>query len=306
MTGKVQNASAKSKGIRLSKSDRIYYAVVYSIVVLLTLLVLYPLIYVLSASFSSGRAVASGNVVLLPVEFSTYGYQSVLNYQSIWIGYRNTFFYTFFGTFINIVVTLLCAYPLSRKGLRGRGFFTFIFSFTMIFSGGMIPSYLLIKKLGIMNTVWALLLPGAMSVYNMVVTRTFLQTNIPDDLLEAARMDGCSDAQFFLKVVLPLSKAIIAVISLYYAVSHWNAYFNAFLYLNKKALYPLQIFLRQVLVLGEIDADMADEEMLLQMQNLRDVLKNAIIVVSTAPLLCAYPFVQKYFVRGVMIGSLKG
>ena len=302
----VQTTSKEQRHVRLSRSDKIYYVIVYAIICLLTLLVLYPLIYVVSASFSSGRSITSGKVLLFPVEFSTYGYVSVFNYKSIWVGYRNTIFYTVAGTLINVVVTLLCAYPLSRKGLRGRGIFTFLFSFTMIFSGGMIPHYLLMRELKILNTVWAMLLPGAMSVYNMVVTRTFLQNSIPGDLLEAAKIDGCSDAQFFFKIVLPLSKAIIAVISLYYAVAHWNAYFNAFLYLNSKDLYPLQIYLRQVLVLGDIDAEMADEEMLLQLQNLRDVLKYAIIVISSAPLLCAYPFVQKYFVRGVMIGSLKG
>ncbi len=295
-----------ARKVRLSRSDRIYYGIVYTLITLLTLAVLYPLMYVVSASFSSGRAITSGKVFLLPVEFSTYGYESVLNYKSIWVGYRNTIFYTVAGTAINIAVTLLCAYPLSRKGLRGKGFFTFLFSFTMIFSGGMIPSYILMRDLKILNTVWAMLLPGAMSVYNMVVTRTFFQSTIPGDLLEAAKIDGCSDIQFFTRIVMPLSKAIIAVITLYYAVGHWNAYFNAFLYLNSKELYPLQIYLRQVLVLGDIDADLADEEMLLQLQNLRDVLKYAIIVISTAPLLCAYPFVQKYFVRGVMIGSLKG
>jgi multiple sugar transport system permease protein/putative aldouronate transport system permease protein len=295
-----------ARKVRLSRSDRIYYGVVYTLITLLTLAVLYPLMYVVSASFSSGRAITSGKVFLLPVEFSTYGYESVLNYKSIWVGYRNTIFYTVAGTAINIAVTLLCAYPLSRKVLRGKGFFTFLFSFTMIFSGGMIPSYILMRDLKILNTVWAMLLPGAMSVYNMVVTRTFFQSTIPGDLLEAAKIDGCSDIQFFTRIVMPLSKAIIAVITLYYAVGHWNAYFNAFLYLNSKELYPLQIYLRQVLVLGDIDADLADEEMLLQLQNLRDVLKYAIIVISTAPLLCAYPFVQKYFVRGVMIGSLKG
>ena len=292
--------------VRLSRTDKIYYFAVYALIAVMTLAVLYPLVYVVSASFSSGRAVSGGKVVLLPVEPTIYGYQRVLEYTSIWVGYRNTIFYTFVGTIINIVVTLMCAYALSRKGLRGRGIFTFMFTFTMIFSGGMIPSYILMRNLKILNTVWAMLLPGALSVYNMVVTRTFLQSNIPDDLLEAAKIDGCSDIQFFFKIVLPLSKAIIAVISLYYAVGHWNAYFNAFLYLNDKNLYPLQIFLRQVLVLGDVDAEMVDEEILLQLQNLRDVLKYAVIVVSTAPLMCAYPFVQKYFVKGVMIGSLKG
>lgn len=296
----------KSTRVKYSKGDQIFYACAYTVVGLLTLVVLLPMMFVVSASFSSGAAVTSGQVWIFPVDFTLYNYESVLKYKNVWIGYRNTILYTGVGTLLNIAVTLMCAYPMARRGLKGRSFFAGMFAFTMIFSGGMIPSYILMRNLKILNTVWAMLLPGALSVYNMVVTRTFLQSNIPDDLLEAAKIDGCSDIQFFFKIVLPLSKAIIAVISLYYAVGHWNSYFNAFLYLNDKNLYPLQIFLRQVLVLGDVDTEMVDEEILLQLQNLRDVLKYAIIVVSTAPLMCAYPFVQKYFVRGVMIGSLKG
>ena len=294
------------KKVQLSRTDKIYYFVVYALIIVMTLAVLYPLVYVVSASFSSGRAVSSGKVVFFPVEPSIYGYQRVLEYTSIWIGYRNTIFYTVVGTIINIVVTLMCAYALSRKGLRGRGFFTFMFTFTMIFSGGMIPSYILMRNLKILNTVWAMLLPGALSVYNMVVTHTFLQSNIPDDLLEAAKIDGCSDIQFFFKIVLPLSKAIIAVISLYYAVGHWNSYFNAFLYLKDRDLYPLQIFLRQILVQGNLSADMLDPEAMAQMQTLQQILKYTVIVISTAPMLCLYPFVQKYFQQGMMIGAVKG
>ncbi len=292
--------------VQNSRGDKIYYVIAYTIVTLLTLVVLLPMLFVVSASFSSGSAVTAGKVWLWPVDPTLYNYQAVLRYKNVWIGYRNTIFYTGVGTLINIIVTLLCAYPLARKNLKYRGAFTAIFTFTMIFSGGMIPGYINIRDLGIMNTVWAMLLPGAMSVYNMIIARTFIQSTIPDELLEASKLDGCNDTQFFFRVVLPLSKAIIAVLGIYYAVGHWNSYFNAFLYLTNQKLYPLQIFLRSILLQNNIDSDLMDEDMLKQLQNLQEVLKYAIIVVSTAPLMMIYPFVQKYFVKGVMIGSVKG
>lgn len=201
----------------------------------------------------------------------------------------------------------MCAYPLSRKHLDGRGPLTFYFTFTMMFSGGMIPGYILMRDLKLINTIWAMLLPGALSVYNMIVARTFIQNTIPDELLEASQLDGCSDFRFFVSVVMPLSKALIAVLVLFYAVGHWNAYFNAFLYLNNRQLFPLQIFLREILVQNSIDLNAVDDpELVMKMQGLADVLKFALIVVSTAPILCVYPFVQKFFVKGVMLGSVKG
>ncbi len=298
--------TGRSNRVKFSVGDRVFYTAAYVIVGLLTLIVLLPMMFVVSASFSSGAAVTAGRVWLLPVNPTLYNYQAVLRYKNVWIGYRNTIFYTGVGTLINIAVTMACAYPLARKNLKFRGLITGIFTFTMIFSGGMIPSYINIRDLGIMNTVWALLLPGAMSVYNMIVTRTFIQSTIPDELLEASKLDGCNDTQFFFRVVLPLSKAILAVLGIWYAVGHWNNYFSAFLYLTNQRLYPLQIFLRQILLQNNFDADLMDEEMLTQIQNLQEVLKYAIIVVSTAPLMFIYPFVQKYFVKGVMIGSVKG
>ena len=290
-----------------SRTDVIYYSISYIIIGILTLIVLIPMMFVVSASFSAGAAVTSGKVWLWPVNPTFYNFEMVFQYKSIWIGYRNTVFYTAFGTIINVCLTLICAYPLSRKNLAGRGFFTFIFTFTMIFSGGMIPSYILMKNLKLLNTVWAMVLPGAISVYNMIVTRTFFQNTIPNELLEASKLDGCSDAQYFFRVLLPLSSAVIAVISLFYAVGHWNAYFNAFLYLSKKELYPLQLFLREILVQNTFNNDIImDPEMVKQFQAIQDTLKYAIIVLSTAPLMCFYPFAQRHFVKGVMIGSLKG
>lgn len=296
----------KHHPIRDTLGDKLFYAVCYLITALFMLAVLYPLVYILSASFSSAEAITSGRMWLYPVDFSLVGYKYILKYDAIWLGYRNTLFYTFAGTLINVAMTMTCAYGLSRRGMRGRRFFTMLFTFTMIFSGGMIPNYLLMKNLKILNTVWCMLLPGAISAYNLIVAKTFIENSIPGDLLEAARIDGCSDVRFFFSIVLPLSKAILAVLLLMYAAAHWNAYFNAFLYLTDKKLYPLQIFLRQILVQSNMSADMLDPEAMAQMQTLQQILKYAVIVVSTAPMLCLYPFVQKYFRQGVMIGSIKG
>ena len=296
----------KHHPIRDTLGDRLFYAGCYLITALFMLAVLYPLVYILSASFSSADAITSGRMWLFPVDFSLVGYRYILKYDAIWLGYRNTLFYTFAGTLINVAMTITCAYGLSRRGMRGRRFFTMLFTFTMIFSGGMIPNYLLMKNLKILNTVWCMLLPGAISAYNLIVAKTFIENSIPGDLLEAARIDGCSDVRFFFSIVLPLSKAILAVLLLMYAAAHWNAYFNAFLYLTDKKLYPLQIFLRQILVQSNMSADMLDPEAMAQMQTLQQILKYAVIVVSTAPMLCLYPFVQKYFRQGVMIGSIKG
>ena len=292
---------------RVSRSDRIFSIVVNIVVGLLGVIVLYPLIYILSSSFSSPAAVASGKVFLFPVDFSLRGYKAVFEYASVYTGYRNTIFYTVAGTVINIALTMIAAYPLARRTLPGRGFFTFLFTFTMMFSGGMIPSYILMKELKIINTVWCMLLPGAISAYNLIVTRTFIQNSIPEELLEAAQIDGCSDTQFFFMFILPLSKAVMAVITLYYAVSHWNAYFHAFLYLNNRDLYPLQIFLREILIMNSVETEsVMDTAMQEAMQGMADLLKYSLIVVSTAPILCIYPFLQRYFIKGVMIGSLKG
>jgi len=293
--------------IKIASGDRLYYSISYIVIGLLTLIVLYPMIYIVSASFSSSSAVNAGRVWLLPVNPTLYNFNAILKYKSVWIGYRNTIFYTTFGTLINVAITLICAYPLSRKGLIGRGFFTFLFTFTMIFSGGMIPSYILIRNLRMINTVWAMVIPGAISVYNMIVTRTFFQASIPEELLEASKLDGCSDTQYFLRVLLPLSSSIIAVISLFYAVGHWNAYFNAFLYLSRKELFPLQLYLREILVQNQFNSDIiTDQEIAEQLMYLQQTLKYSVIVVSTVPLMCLYPFAQKHFVKGVMIGSLKG
>ncbi len=298
----------KSKNaVQRSRDDKLFYSISYAFVILLTLIVLYPLIFIVSASFSSANAVSSGRVVLFPVEPSIMGYQRVFENERVWTGYANTILYTGLGTLINVFMTLICAYPLARKKLPHKGFFTFLFTFTMLFSGGMIPSYLVMRDLKILNTVWVMVLPGAIGISQMIVTRTFLRSTIPDELLEATQIDGCNDFRFFTMFVLPLSKAVIAVIAMQYAIGHWNSYFNAMIYLSDSSKYPLQIFLREILIMNDIDtSDIVDEELAIAMQGMADLLKYALIVVATAPILCIYPFVQKYFVKGVMMGSLKG
>jgi len=289
-----------------ASSDRLFYGIVKVFLAFLGLAVLYPLIYVVSCSFSSAESVMSGDVVLFPTDFSLEGYKAVFRTNKVLLGFRNSAFYTVAGTMINLAMTTLAAYPLSRNDMPGRSLIMMLFTFTMIFSGGMIPNYLLVKDLGMMNSVWAMLLPGSIAVYNMIIMRTFFQNSIPGELLEAAQIDGCSDRQYLFQVVLPLSKSIFAVITLYYAVAHWNAYFNAFMYLMDENLYPLQIFLRDILIASKVDASMLMDEAVAANVGLEYVLKYALIVVATVPMLIIYPFVQKHFVKGVMIGAVKG
>ncbi len=295
------------KKIRLSPADKIYYGVAYTIVTLLTLLVLLPMINILACSFSAPSAVATGKVVLWPVDWSLTGYEKVFATNEIWIGYGNTLFYTVVGTLVNVAVTLMCAYPLARRDLPGKSFFSFLFAFTMLFSGGLVPSYLLARDLHLLNTRGALIIPGSMAVYQMIITRTFLVANIPQDLIEMSQIDGCGDIRFFFSFVLPLSKAVIAVVAMQYAVGHWNSWFQAFVYLTDDKKYPLQMMLRRILVMNQVKAtEYLDDETMIAMEGIADLLKYALIVVATVPILCVYPFIQKYFVKGIMIGSLKG
>lgn len=290
-----------------SLNDKIFYIVITAILTLFFIAVLYPCIFVLSASFSSGVAVQSGKVILFPVDLSIEGYRAVFNTSTVWTGFINSLFYTVVGTTINVVMTLTAAYCLSRRDLPGRNGIMLLFTFTMFFSGGMIPSYMMVQSLGILNTRWALLLPGAIGVYNLIVARTFIVNSIPLELLEASQMDGCSDVMYYLKVVIPLSKAIIAVLVLFYGVGHWNAYFNAMIYLHDKSLYPLTLFLREILMASQIDpSTVQDPELQARLAEMAGAIKYSLIVVSMVPVLIIYPFVQKYFVKGVMIGSVKG
>ncbi len=297
----------KSHKIKLCAADRRYYTIVYIFVTLMTLIVMYPLIYIISCSFSSGPAVQAGKVKLLPVDFSLISYQAVFKHPRVWLGYRNTIFYTVLGTLNNTVCTIMCAYPLSRGDLPGKKWILWFFMFTMYFSGGLIPQYLLMRDIGYIDTVWAMILPGSFGVYQMIILRTFIRNDIPQELFESARMDGCNDFRYLLSFVLPLSKASLAVITLQYAVGHWNSYFGAFIYLSKRELQPLQIFLREILIINSIDtSEITDPEILEKMQGISDLLKYSLIIVSSIPIIARYPFIQKYFVKGVMIGSLKG
>ena len=299
--------NAKNR-IRASRQDRVFALVCTALLSLFFVLTLYPIVYVISASFSSGKAVGSGRVVLLPVDVSLEGYAAVFRNRNILTAYKNTILYTAAGTLINVAMAMFAAYPLARRDLPGRGPLMFIFTFTMYFGGGLIPSYILIRQLGLVDTLWALILPGALPVYNMILARTFLSSNIPGELLDAARIDGCDDKGFFFRVVLPLSKAILAVLAIYSLVAHWNAYFSAMLYINTPEKMPLTIILKQILVSNVVTTDMLmdDPELYEARLELSNVLKFALIVVSTAPIMAVYPFIQKYFVQGVMIGSLKG
>lgn len=290
-----------------SINDKLFYIIIGVILTVLFILVLYPCIFVLAASFSSGSAVQAGKVFLWPVDFSLEGYKAVFKTTSVWTGFRNSLFYTIAGTFINIFITIITAYCLARSDVPGRNGIMLFFTFTMFFNGGMITTYILIKNLNMINTIWAMLIPGALGVYNMIIARTFIQSNIPLELLEAAKMDGCSDIKFLTGIVVPLSKAVIAVLVLFYGVGHWNAYFNPMIYLNTKDLYPLTLFLREILMADQIDpSTIQDPELQAQLARMAGVIKYSLIVVSMIPILVIYPFIQKYFVKGVMIGSIKG
>lgn len=293
--------------IRDTAGDRVFMTFNYLILTLLLIIILYPLIYVLSASFSSGQAVSSGRVWLWPVEPTLAGYEAIFKNRMVLVGFYNSFFYTIAGTLINLVMTILAAYPLSRPDLPGRRIIAFLFFFTLLFGGGLIPTYLIINDLGMLNTRWAMIIPGALSVWNVLIARTFFENNIPRELREAAELDGCDDFNFLWRIVLPLSGSIMAVLALFYGVAHWNSYFNALIYLYNQNLWPLQLVLRDILVENQVDPNMmTDAREMAAKAQLRELLKYSFIVVATVPLLVVYPFVQRHFVRGVMIGSVKG
>lgn len=287
--------------------DKLFYTLTIIVLTVFFLMVLYPCIFVVSSSFSSGNAVQTGKVFLFPVEFTLDGYEMVIHNKDVVSGFINSMFYTVVGTGINLVVTMICAYVLSRPDLPGKNGIMIYFMITMYFSGGLIPSYLVIKKLGLVGTRWALLLPGALGVYNMIMARTFIQSNIPNEILESAKIDGCGDFMYFTKMVLPLSKAVMAVQALLYGVGHWNEYFNAMIYLNKREQYPLTIILKEILLANQIDpSTIANPELQARITEMAAVMKYSLIVVSMIPILLIYPFIQRYFVKGVMIGSVKG
>jgi putative aldouronate transport system permease protein len=296
----------QSNKIQESAGDKIFLAGVYLFLLMIFLIVLYPLLYVISSSLSSPQAVSSGRVWLWPVDFSLRGYQVALSNPQIITGYANSLYYTFFGTLISVVATVLVAYPLSRRTLFGRNAIMLFITFTMIFSGGLIPTYLVVKELGMLNTRWAMLIPQAVAAWQVIIARTFFQVTIPDELTEAAALDGCSDLRFLWSIVLPLSKPIIAVLVLMYAVGQWNAYFDALLYLKSAHLEPLQLVLRSILILNTTTSGSMEASVMIERQQMADLLKYSLIVVGSLPVLLIYPFAQRYFVRGMLIGSIKG
>lgn len=298
---------AMNKITRRSKEDKIFDLINIFLVAIMVILVVYPLYFIVIASISNPNLIYEGKVWLLPKDITFEGYQRIFSDSKIWLGYKNSIIYTFVGTIVNVSCTLMAAYALSRRDLYGRNLIMFLFLFTMFFSGGLIPTYLVVKNLGLLNTMWALILPKAVAVWNVIVARTFFQTTIPNELLEAAKIDGCSDAKFFWKIVLPLSKPIVAVMVLFYAVGHWNSYFDALIYLNNEDLYPLQLILRNILIQNEASTQMmSDIDSLAAKQRVSELIKYGVIIVASIPLLVLYPFVQKYFVKGVMIGGIKG
>lgn len=308
MTAHVQTQKRKLKqfgGI----GDTILIGSIYLVLILILLIILLPIINIVASSFSAASAVSAGRVTFWPVDFSLEGYKAVFNNPLISGGFINSFYIMVVGTLVNLIVTMMAAYPLSFRYLEGKKFITLLFTFTMFFGGGMIPSYLVVRDLGMINTIWSMVIPGAVSVYNIIIARTFLQSSIPYELYESAEIDGCSHARAFFTITLPLSKALLAVLTLMFAVGHWNTYFNALMYLRDQDKFPLQLVLRQILVLNtfsieQMTGGMAEEA--LERQYLGNLLKYSVIVVASAPMLAIYPFIQKHFVKGVMLGSLKG
>ena len=294
------------RAIRYSLSDRIFLGFVWVILSLFLLIIAYPLLYIVSASMSGG--INTMRPSLIPARFSLEGYRAVLQYKWIWVGYRNSLHYLVLGTIISLVVTVCCAYPLSRPDFAARKAVMSLCVFTMYFSGGLIPTYLLIKQLRLIDNPLAILLPCALSVYNMLVMRTYFATQIPEDLREAAQLDGCGDLRFLLRIVLPLSVPVLAVIGLYYAISIWNSYFNAMIYLQTRNKLPLPVFLREILILNTASdlTQSIDLDAMASMEARQNVMKYAVIIVSCLPVMLLYPFVQRYFIKGIMIGAVKG
>lgn len=288
-------------------SDKVFSVVNYLFLLLILVIVLYPMVFVLSASVTEPEILLKGELRLLPKGFTLDSYRRVLNNQDIMRGYLNTIKYTVIGTTVNVLMTIMAAYPLSRRDFVGRNVITALMVFTMFFSGGMIPTFLVVKGLGLYNTMWALILPSAVSVWNITIMRTYLQTNIPHEIQEAAMIDGCSNMDILVRIVLPLSVPIILVMMMFYAIGHWNSYFSALIYLTDRAKYPLQVVIREILLQNNL-GDMAtyvDEGVIRQMM-LAEGIKYAVIVVANLPVFLIYPFIQKYFTKGIMLGGLKG
>ena len=290
-------------------SDRVFNAVNYVFLTVMLLAVAYPLYFMAIASFSDPHLVNNGKLWLFPKGVTFEGYRRIFSDSRIWTAYLNTTIYTLGGVSVNLLVTIPAAYALSRRDLWGRNLVMVLFTFTLLFGGGLIPTYLIIRSRGVLNTRWVMIIPNAVAVWNLIIARTFFQTTVPPDLLDASRMDGASNLRFFVSVVIPISPAIIAVLALFYGVGHWNAFFEALIYLKDPELYPLQLVLRSILIMNESAAEMmesSDPDTVAEQQRIIEVIKYGLIMVASVPVLLLYPFLQKYFVKGVMIGALKG
>ena len=308
---KKENYNMKTKPVKRCREDVIFDTVIFIILTLILFVVAYPLYWVIISSFSDPTAVSAGKVLLRPIGFTLKGYAEVFKNSQVMRGFFNSIVITFVGVCVNLAVTLPTAYALSRDNFSGKKPITVFYMITMFFGGGMIPTYLVVKNMQLLNTIWALVLPGCLSVYNMIVARTFFKSNISEELYEAGEIDGCTQSRFFFQIALPLSKAIIAIMVLYYGVGHWNSYFSALLYISDQDKYPLQLVLRNILItnltaLSQTATTAAARAALQEQQQLIDVMKYSLIIISSVPVLIMYPLVQKHFVKGVMIGSVKG
>lgn len=306
MTGKINNPSSDEGKKSFNLADRIFGAVVLILSIIIFLMILYPLWFVIIASISNSNLVNLGLVTFWPKDIRFYGFQQIIEDKRIWRGYANTILYVVAGTSLNMAVTMPAAYALSRRNFSTRNKIMFYFVFTMFFSGGLVPTYMTVSSLGLISTKWILIIFVAVNTYNLIIARTFIENSIPEELYEAAVLDGCSHFSYFFKVVIPLSKAVISVLVLYYAVYHWNDYFNALVYNSNQNNSPLQIVLREILLLNQAFQSGVGSVQGGYAQGAVDQVKYAVIIVSTVPILCLYPFVQKYFEKGVMIGAVKG
>lgn len=291
----------------MGKRDLIFLTIVHASVIAISAVILYALWFVVIASVSDPNRVASGEVLFLPKGITLEGFKYIFRDKRIWTGYRNTILYTTVGTLIGLFITIPAGYALSKKDMVGKGIIMKLLVFTKYFSGGLIPTYLVVKRLHLVNTPYVLMIMGSFSVFNLILCRTFFINTLPQELQEAAEIDGCTIFQYFVKIVLPLSKAIIAIMALYYAVGHWNSFFNGLIYVTDIKLYPLQVILRDILISGQsVDPSSMDPDALEMMKQIARTIKYGVMIVSSLPVLIMYPFVQKYFVKGVMIGSVKG
>ena len=299
-------ASLGSIKRQVTWNDLIFNIILYGMSIIILLIVIYPLYFIVIASFSNPTEVAHGKVWFVPSQFTVDGYKEIMRHSELWTGYRNTIVYTVLGTVIGLAVNIPAAYALSRRDLVGRKLITFFFIFTMFFNGGLIPTYFTIRDFGLYDTFWVMVLPFSVVVYHIIIARTFFDSSLPQGILDAAQIDGCGNLRFFFQIALPLSKAVLAVIALYTAVSQWNAYFNALVYIRNEDLKPLQLVIRNILITNQAMAGTGDGLAAQEARRLSELMKYAVIIISTVPIMCVYPFVQKYFSQGVMIGAIKG